>query len=62
MLIYILIVQLDQDQKQENKKNDIFEGANTLHEGRELTINAFKGGICLLKSIQEQGLKISNVK
>ena len=62
MLIYILIVQLDQDQKQENKKNDIFEGANTLYEGRELTINAFKGGIFLLKSIQEKGLKISNVK
>ena len=41
-----------------NKKRNTLEKVNALYEGRELTINAFKSGILLIKSTQGNGLKM----
>ena len=43
----MLIVKLDQDQKEANRKNDTYDSAYALFEG--LTLNAFKSGIFPLK-------------
>ena len=34
------------------KKRDTYESANTLYEGRELTLNAFRSGIFPIKLTQ----------
>ena len=45
-----------------NKKWHTFKRVNALYEGRELTINAFKSEIFLIKSTQGKGLKILTLK
>ena len=57
------MINLDQDQmKVRIKKPDTYESAYALHEGRELTLNAFKSEIFPLKSSQGKGLKILTPK
>ena len=45
-----------------NDKNDFFDSAKNLYEGRELVLNAFKSGLFPLKSIKVTGLKILTSK
>ena len=40
------------------KKRSTFDSVSALHDGRELTFNAFKGGIFPLKPSQGKWLKI----
>ena len=40
------------------KKRDTYESANTLYEGRELTLNAFRSGIFPIKLTQGKWMKI----
>ena len=44
------------------KKNKTFATPNTIYEGPELTLNAFKSGILPFKSTQGKGVKISKPK
>ena len=46
----------------QDKKIDTYERANALYEGRELTLNAFKSGIFLIKEKQGKRLKILTAK
>ena len=48
--------------KADKEKNDTYDSAFVLYEGRELTLNAFRSGIFPLKSTQRKGLKISTSK
>ena len=41
-----------------DKKRDTYESANTLYEGRELTLNAFRSGIFPIKLTQGKWMKI----
>ena len=41
-----------------NKKRNTYESVNALYEGRELILNAFKGGIFPMKEKQRKELKI----
>ena len=45
-----------------NKKNDIFDSAKNVFEGRELVVNAFKSGLFPLKSTIGTRLKILTSK
>ena len=45
-----------------DKKRDTYESAYALYESRELTLNAFKSGICQIKATQGQGLIILTPK
>ena len=45
-----------------DKKRDTYESAYALYEGPELTLNAFKNRIFLIKAIQGEGLKILTPK
>ena len=45
-----------------NKKRGTYESVNALYESRELTLNAFKGGIFPIKSTQGKALKILTPK
>ena len=40
------------------KKGNIFNSVNAIYESRELTLNAFKSGMFLLKPLQGKELKI----
>ena len=40
-----------------NKKGSTFDSVNSLYEGRELTLNAFRSGIFPIKSAKGEGLK-----
>ena len=46
----------------EDKKTDTFDSVNALYEGWQLTLNAFKRGIFLIKEKPEKGLKILTLK
>ena len=49
----------DQDQKQIwRKKSNSFESANVLYQDWELTLNACKSGISLIKATQYERLQI----
>ena len=53
----------DQEQKKVKiKKRDTYKSAHTLYEGRELTLNAYKTGIFLIKATQGKELKILTLK
>ena len=43
-------------------KNNVFDSARNLYEGRELVLNAFKIGLFLLKSTKGKGLKMLTPK
>ena len=44
------------------KKSKVFATTNTIYEGPELTLNAFKSGILPFKSTQRKGVKVSKPK
>ena len=46
----------------QDKKIDTYERANALYEGRELTLNAFKSGIFLIKEKKRKRLIILTTK
>ena len=53
---------LDQNQKKVRKKKKYLWSVNALYEGHELTLNAFKSGIFLIKATKGKGLKILTPK
>ena len=48
--------------KEKKRKNDVFDSVKSLYKGRELVINAFRGGLFPLKSTTVTGLKILTPK
>ena len=56
------MINLDQNQKKARKKKKYLWSANALYEGHELTLNAFKSGIFLIKTTKGKGLKILTPK
>ena len=57
-----LVIDLDQKKDGKNKKRDTYESSSALYEGRELTLNAFKSGIFLMKATEVEGLKVLTPK
>ena len=60
------IVEFDNKSRPRSKegmdKRDSYESANVLQYGRELTLNAFKGGIFPIKATKSKKLKILTPK
>ena len=56
------MINLDQNQKKARKKKKYLWSVNALYEGNELTLNAFKSGIFLIKTTKGKGLKILTPK
>ena len=48
--------------REDKEKWNTFDSINTLHESRELTLNAFRSGIFPIKATQRKGLKILTLK
>ena len=47
------MINLDQKTKKgKNRKGNTFNGGSALYEGRELTLNAFRGGLFPIKDKQ----------
>ena len=58
------IIKKEDKEKEKDKERKIntFDFVYALSEGYELTLNAFKSGIFLIKTTQSEGLKISTPK
>ena len=48
--------------KEDKRKKNFFDSISALYEGRELTLNAFRSGIFLVKDTKGKGLKILTPK
>ena len=57
-ILQILVINLDQDKKDKDKKQNTFDSINSLYEGQELILNAFRSGIFPIKGKKGKGIKI----
>ena len=48
-ILQILVINLNQDKKDKDKKQNNFDSINSLYEGQELILNAFRSGIFPIK-------------
>ena len=53
---------IQKNKEGKDKKMNTFDSVNALYEGQELTLNAFKSGIFLLKAKNSEGLKMLTLK
>ena len=61
-ILQILVINLDQDKKDKDKKQNTFDSINSLYEGQELILNAFRSGIFPIKEKKRKGIKILTPK
>ena len=53
---------IQKNKEGKDKKMNTFDSVNALYEGQELTLNAFKSGIFLLKAKKGEGFKMLTPK
>ena len=57
-----LIINLEQKKEDKRKKGSTIDSISVLYEGQELTLNAFRSGIFLIKKKKKIKKRIENIK
>ena len=55
-------ININRSKEDKDTKRNTFDSINALYEGRELTLNAFRSGIFLIKEKKRKGLKVLTPK